>query len=126
MTSREGLCSLPAVEAVRAMREGSLRAEDYCRALLERAGQWKHLNAFITIDGERVLEAARAADLSRAAGGAMGLLHGLPLPVKDSVNTRALPASFRPYQKSGTYPDPSSGTDPDLDLGTDPDLFGPG
>ena len=40
-----------------------------------------------------VLAAARAADKARASGTALGLLHGLPIPVKDSVNTKALPTS---------------------------------
>jgi Asp-tRNA(Asn)/Glu-tRNA(Gln) amidotransferase A subunit family amidase len=40
-----------------------------------------------------VLEAARAADKPRAAGGTLGVSHGLPIPVKDSVDTKALPTS---------------------------------
>jgi mandelamide amidase len=40
-----------------------------------------------------VLEAARAADKARAAGATLGMLHGLPIPVKDSVNTKDLPTS---------------------------------
>jgi Asp-tRNA(Asn)/Glu-tRNA(Gln) amidotransferase A subunit family amidase len=39
------------------------------------------------------LEAARAADKARAAGATLGMLHGLPIPVKDSVNTKDLPTS---------------------------------
>jgi Asp-tRNA(Asn)/Glu-tRNA(Gln) amidotransferase A subunit family amidase len=40
-----------------------------------------------------VLASARAADKARTAGGRLGLLHGLPIPVKDSVNTVAYPTS---------------------------------
>lgn len=99
-----GLCRLTAVEAVRAMRAGELRAEDYAGALLDRAASCKGLNAFLALEPAQVLEAARGADRARAAGEATGPLHGLPIPVKDSVNTRALPttqgtralAGFRP------------------------------
>ncbi|HXV07606.1 MAG TPA: amidase family protein, partial [Burkholderiales bacterium] len=38
------------------------------------------------LDRERVLEDARKADQKRTAGEASGALHGLPLPVKDSIN----------------------------------------
>lgn len=75
------------------MRSGELAAEEYARALLEQAARLEHLNAFRTLVPERVLEAARDADRARAAGRPSGLLHGLPLPVKDSVNTRELPTS---------------------------------
>ena len=40
-----------------------------------------------------VLEAARSADRKRASGVPLGALHGLPIPVKDSINTKTLPTS---------------------------------
>lgn len=76
-----------------AMRAGDMSAEDYARALLGRAQQLEPLNAFRTLDREMVLEAARAADKLRESGGALRALHGLPIPVKDSINTRDLPTS---------------------------------
>lgn len=87
------LVDLGAVDAVAAMRNGELKAEDYARALLDRAAALQGLNAFRTLDREIVLEAARAADKKRASGAPLGSLHGLPIPVKDSVNTKALPTS---------------------------------
>jgi mandelamide amidase len=88
-----GLTELGAVAAVEAMRDGDIKAEDYARTLLDRAQELTSLNAFITLNRDMVLEAARAADKARASGAALGLLHGLPIPVKDSVNTKALPTS---------------------------------
>jgi mandelamide amidase len=78
---------MSAVEAVAAMRNGEITAETYAGALLDRCQALADLNAFITPDRERVLEAARNADLRRAAGVTLGALHGLPLPVKDSIDT---------------------------------------
>jgi Asp-tRNA(Asn)/Glu-tRNA(Gln) amidotransferase A subunit family amidase len=92
-STRSGLLELSAVAAVEAMRRGDIKAEDYARALLDRADSLERLNAFRTINREMVLEAARAADKARASGAALGALHGLPIPVKDSVNTRSLPTS---------------------------------
>ena len=91
---RQGLTDLTAVAAVTAMRNGEIKAEDYARALLDRAQQLNGLNAFRTLDVAMVLEAARAADKARASGVALGALYGLPIPVKDSVNSKALPTSY--------------------------------
>ncbi len=103
---RTALTDLTAVEAVAAMRNGDIKAEDYARALLDRARSLEKLNAFRALDREMVLEAARSADKNRGARAKLGVLHGLPIPVKDSVNTKALPTtngtpalrSFRPKE----------------------------
>jgi mandelamide amidase len=91
--SNGNLTRLSAGEAVAAMKSGELDAETYAGALLARARARRDLNAFITLDPERVLEAARAADERRARGSATGALHGLPIPVKDSVFTRDYPTT---------------------------------
>ncbi|HXV59507.1 MAG TPA: amidase family protein, partial [Vicinamibacteria bacterium] len=87
------LTELSATEAVKAMREGELRAEDYASALLQRCEAGQHLNAFITLEPGHVLEAARAADRKRDSGAVLGPLHGLPIPIKDSVNTKDFPTT---------------------------------
>lgn len=92
-TRQDELAELSAVGAVMAMRNGDMKAEDYARALLDRTQRLESLNAFRTLDREMVLEAARNADTTRSSGGSIGALHGLPIPVKDSVNTRELPTS---------------------------------
>jgi Asp-tRNA(Asn)/Glu-tRNA(Gln) amidotransferase A subunit family amidase len=92
-TGQTALTDLGAVNAVAAMRNGDIKAEDYARALLDRAAALQGLNAFRMLDPQRVLESARAADQKRASGAPLGSLHGLPVPVKDSVNTKALPTS---------------------------------
>jgi indoleacetamide hydrolase len=100
------LLELSAVQAVKLMATGELAAERYAQALLAQCARHKALNAFITLEPERVLEQARAADRRRASGAAPGALHGLPIPVKDSLNTRDYPTTagtpalrgFRPAQ----------------------------
>jgi Asp-tRNA(Asn)/Glu-tRNA(Gln) amidotransferase A subunit family amidase len=81
------LLDLSAVDAVDAMKSGALTAERYAETLLERCARLKALNAFITQEPSLVLEQAREADRRRASGAALGPLHGLPIPVKDSLNT---------------------------------------
>ncbi len=100
------LGDLSAVEAVGQMSRGELSAERYAGALLARCRAAHALNAFITLDPERVLEDARTRDRERRAGTKPGPLFGLPVPVKDSVNTRDYPTTggtpalrnFRPHE----------------------------
>lgn len=87
------LCNLGAVEAVAHMSQGALTAERYAQALLARCRSEHELNAFITLDPDRVLEDARARDRERRSGARSGPLFGLPIPVKDSVNTRDYPTT---------------------------------
>jgi mandelamide amidase len=102
------LIELTATEAVHAMKQGEIQAEDYASALLARCEAGKHLNAFITLEPASVLEAARAADQKRASGATLKPLHGLPIPIKDSVNTRDFPTTggtpalrnFRPKENA--------------------------
>ncbi len=100
------LAELSAVEAVAQMSRGELSAERYAQALLARCEAARALNAFITLEPERVLEEARARDRERQAGALPGRLFGLAIPVKDSVNTRDYPTTggtpalrhFRPQE----------------------------
>ncbi len=84
------MIELSATAAVAAMRAGEMSALAYAEALLARCAAGAALNAFITLDPAAVRAAARAADTHRAAGGELGPLHGLPIPVKDSVNTAGI------------------------------------
>ncbi len=87
------MIELSATRAVAAMRAGEISAETYAEALLAQCAAGDYLNAFITLEPDSVREAARAADRLRAGGGPLGTLHGLPVPIKDSVNTRDLPTT---------------------------------
>ena len=88
-----GLPHLTATEAVRHISEGSLSAETYARALLDQAERLSFLDAIISIDADAVLEAAHQIDVSRRRGRRLGPLAGLPLLVKDNIDTKALPTT---------------------------------
>jgi indoleacetamide hydrolase len=49
------MTELSATAAVEAMRNGDIRAEDYARALLDKAQEFESLNAFRILDHEMVL-----------------------------------------------------------------------
>jgi Asp-tRNA(Asn)/Glu-tRNA(Gln) amidotransferase A subunit family amidase len=103
------LCSLGAVAAVGAMRRGEVSAEAYATALLARCAASAGLNAFISLRPDSVLEAARAADRARAKGAKLGAMHGLPIPLKDSINSADLPttsgtAALRDFRPAANAP----------------------
>ena len=87
-TPPERLTDLSASEATARMARGEMSAESYAGALITRCESLRSLNAFISFEPARVLEAARECDRYRASGGKPGPLFGLPIPIKDSVNTR--------------------------------------
>ncbi len=89
----DAMLALSAGDAVTAMRDGDMTALAYADALLARCDAGADLNAFISLDHVAVRAQARAADARRAAGLPLGPLHGLPIPVKDSVNTADLPTT---------------------------------
>jgi indoleacetamide hydrolase len=108
-TAADPLTDLSAAEAVERMRRGTLSSERYAEALLERCASTKALNAFITLEPDHVLRDARAADQAHARGAKLGPLHGLPIPIKDSVNTRDYPtsagtAALRHFRSSADAP----------------------
>ncbi len=100
------LLKLSAGEAVARMSRGEVTVERYASALLARCESLRALNCFITLEPAQLLTAARASDFKRRAGAKTGPLFGLPIPIKDSVNTHDYPTTagtpalrrFRPAQ----------------------------
>jgi aspartyl-tRNA(Asn)/glutamyl-tRNA(Gln) amidotransferase subunit A len=85
------LINLTIDEAHARLCEGALSSEELTRAALARIEATEPtLHSFITVTPELALEQARAADARRAAGGARGPLDGIPLAIKDIINTRGV------------------------------------
>jgi len=78
---------LTAGEAVAALDRGDLGAEALMRACLDRAAERREVGAWIWLDPEQALAQARAADRA----GRPGLLAGLPLGIKDIIDTADMP-----------------------------------
>lgn len=81
------LTALTICEAAAALQRGEFTAAAYAEALLARAAQAAALNAFIQHDASLVRAAARFADEQRARGAKPGPLHGIPLALKDNIDT---------------------------------------
>src|SRR6476646_9242012 len=80
-----------AVELVAMLQKGDVGSRellDHYVARVERLNP--ALNAVVTLDVERARKAADAADQARARGAILGPLHGLPMTVKDTLETAGL------------------------------------
>ncbi|MBP6902507.1 MAG: Asp-tRNA(Asn)/Glu-tRNA(Gln) amidotransferase subunit GatA [Burkholderiaceae bacterium] len=76
----------------RALADKQLSSEELTRHLLARIDAQSGLGAFLQVEGEAALAAARAADARRAAGEA-GPLLGVPIAHKDIFVTRGQPTT---------------------------------
>jgi aspartyl-tRNA(Asn)/glutamyl-tRNA(Gln) amidotransferase subunit A len=78
----------------RAIAEGETSAVEVATAHLDRiAAVDERVHAFLHIDSEGALAAARAVDEARAGGATLGPLAGVPVAVKDVIATRGVPTT---------------------------------
>jgi len=85
------LTQLSVVDAAQLIRERKVSSTELTQAYLARADANRDLNAYITLDREGALAAAQRADAELAAGRSRGVLHGVPLVVKDNTHVAGLP-----------------------------------
>jgi len=76
------------LEALSERKVSSLELVDACIARVEALNP--SLNAVVATDYDRARERARAADEARSRGNHTGRLHGLPMTIKDSLETAGL------------------------------------
>ncbi|MGA2453912.1 MAG: amidase [Solirubrobacteraceae bacterium] len=90
------LCLLSAGELLELMRSGELSSVEVVSAHLERIAEVNPaLNAIVTLAADEAIEQAKLADRARAADAAnVGLLHGLPIGIKDLVDTAGMRTTY--------------------------------
>lgn len=85
------LAWMSAADLAAAIRERRVSPVEAMRVALDRAERSQPvLNAFVTIDGARAMEAARGAEAAVMRGDPLPPLHGVPFHVKDLVPTAGL------------------------------------
>jgi amidase len=81
----------PAGRLAEAIRTKELSSRELLEAYLDRIGRLDgEVNAVVTLDVERARAAALAADEATARGELAGPLHGLPITVKDAIETSGI------------------------------------
>jgi Asp-tRNA(Asn)/Glu-tRNA(Gln) amidotransferase A subunit family amidase len=86
------LNELTATEIAARIANGAVSAEDVMRACLARvAEREKDVQAWAYIDPDYALAQAKAADAARAQGKGVGPLHGVPVGIKDIIDTADMP-----------------------------------
>jgi aspartyl-tRNA(Asn)/glutamyl-tRNA(Gln) amidotransferase subunit A len=71
-------------EAARAVAQGKVTSQALTEACLARISDWQpRVNAFLQIEAEAALKAAKAVDRARKRGAVLGRLAGVPLAHKD-------------------------------------------
>lgn len=79
-------------EAAAGIRNGTFTAQMLAARYLERIrAHDAHVRAWAWLDEVRVLDEARRADADLGQGKVRGLLHGIPLGIKDIIHTRGIP-----------------------------------
>ena len=82
---------LTLADAANRIRNRQLTSVDLVRALLARVDQANpRLNAFITLARESAMRDATVLDAEAAAGHFRGPLHGVPLAIKDNIDTAGI------------------------------------
>ncbi len=81
-------------ELGRLLAAGETSSEQLTRAYLDRIARYNdELNAYLRVFADEAIESARDRDRERAAGGARGPLHGIPLAFKDIIDIQGHPTT---------------------------------
>jgi Asp-tRNA(Asn)/Glu-tRNA(Gln) amidotransferase A subunit family amidase len=100
------ILDLSACSLVDNMQRGELTAIETMRAFLDHiAALEPKLSAFAYLDPDAALAAAERVDQTRAAGVTPGPLHGLPVAIKDIIDTADMPTEFGAEIFAGRRPD---------------------
>jgi len=83
---------LSAADAARKIRDGLLTSEELVQSCLERIHALEpSVQAWTFLDAEHALAQARAADERKRSGEPIGALHGVPVGLKDIIDTADMP-----------------------------------
>jgi Asp-tRNA(Asn)/Glu-tRNA(Gln) amidotransferase A subunit family amidase len=86
------LLDLSATQVAADIASGAFSAQDYTQACLDRIAEAEPtVQAFIHLDPEHALKQARDCDEWRLSGRPIGPLHGVPVGIKDIIDTADYP-----------------------------------
>ena len=96
---------LSATDAARAIRDGAISSEELTGACLARVREVDDkVQAWAFLDPEHALNQARARDQERREGRPAGPLHGVPVAIKDIIDTEDMPTEDGSALHAGRTP----------------------
>ncbi len=96
---------LSASDATRLIRDGVIRSEQLVEACLTRAREVDaDVQAWAFLDPDHALAQARSADEVRLSGQPIGPLHGVPVGIKDIIDTADMPTENGSVLHAGRTP----------------------
>ena len=100
------LDTLTATEAAQAIRAGAISSVQLVEACLARIRDVEpKVQAWQFLDAAHALAQARARDADRSEGRATGALHGVPVGIKDIIDTADMPTEDGTVLHAGRTPD---------------------
>ena len=95
-----------AVDMVKMMQAGQITSVQLVTACLDKIeAENDKLHAWITVDREVALARAEALDKRRNQGKALGMLHGIPVGLKDIIDTKDMPTCYGSDVMADRQPD---------------------
>ena len=102
----QAILGLSAVALRDRLASGALRAVDLVEACRARIGELEpQVGAWAWLDGDHALQQAQRLDQWRQAGRPLGPLHGLPIGLKDIIDTKGIPTENGTPIDAGRVPD---------------------
>lgn len=99
-----------ASDAARAIQAGAITSEQLVEACLQRIRATEpQVQAWQSLDESHALAQARARDLDRREGRACGALHGIPVGIKDIIDTADFPTEDGTVLHAGRMPTGDAG-----------------
>lgn len=106
MNGNDAITSLDTVELRDQLASGKLQAAELALALIERVGEREDdVQAWAWFDPEFLTRQAEELDARRDRGEPLGALHGLPVGIKDIVDTARIPTENGTVVDAGRVPD---------------------
>jgi Asp-tRNA(Asn)/Glu-tRNA(Gln) amidotransferase A subunit family amidase len=105
MMASMDLSELGAAEAASALSEGRISSEQLVASCLARiSADEDRVRAWAFIDPAYAVQQARAADQRKREGQPLGALHGIPVGIKDIIDTRDMPTENGTVLHAGRTP----------------------
>jgi aspartyl-tRNA(Asn)/glutamyl-tRNA(Gln) amidotransferase subunit A len=104
--TEDDLGFLPATEMAGMIRRKELSPVEVMTGILARIERLEPVvNAFVVLNPERAMAAARVAEAAVMAGDPLGPLHGVPVTIKDLLPTKDFPTQYGSKATAGTQLD---------------------